>query len=229
MDEIRAKAEAARLDVLRNFPKPESGRRELTALTEMYQTAAMRAGRCPQLAEQLRLVKTHVQWAYKTYSLIFQHKNLNLSEKYRAEVRPLELPNCDGGSTASRQPSGLHLTTMCGSGPGQPSRLPPHVIQARLRQLRRIWRDGVVAAEVPDLVPLRPARTLAELKVSYAVHLANADRRPVRMPCVHFLGEALTSRFQVDLETICNMAAEARGGATSTIPATIAARLRPRH
>jgi hypothetical protein len=187
MDEISAKAQAARLEVLRLFPEPSSlgPRRELLALTEMYRDATIRADQCPRAAEQLQRVKKHVKWAYDIYPSIFQLKNLDLSENYNMNVRPLQVPNA---ADISRQSSGLSLATTSHpsreAGPGKSRRVPPCLVRARLRELRWIWRDGVVPADVADLATLGTARMLAELKVSYAVHLANADGRPVRMPYV---------------------------------------------
>lgn len=186
MDEIAAKAQAARLEVLRRFPEPSTlaRRQELTSLVELYTAAAKRAESSPLLLEQLRLLKTHVKWAHDVYPLIFRLKNLDLAANYSRNVRPLESPA--GDANISRNSSVLNLASMSNSSystdSNRPGRLPTRITEARLRELRRIWREGVVAADVPDLVPLRPARTLAELKVSYSVHLANADGRPVRIP-----------------------------------------------
>ncbi|BEI84969.1 hypothetical protein CcaverHIS002_0503700 [Cutaneotrichosporon cavernicola] len=161
MDVISSKAQAARLEVLSRFPEPNvlGRRRELTPLAEMYTTAASRAGRDPQLAEQLRLVKTHVKWVYDIYPLIFQLKILDLSDNYNTNVRPLEMQNGPGADNISRQSSGQGLAAMGYSSrdacPGKPRRLPSRVTRARLRELRRIWHDGIVPADVPDLVPLR--------------------------------------------------------------------------
>lgn len=188
MDEIGAKAQAARLEVLRHFPEPSTltRRRELTSLAETYLLAARRAETFRFLAEQLRLVKTHVKWACDIFPLIFQLKNLDLADNYRTNVRPLESFAGHDGANLSRQSSTLSLTTTSHSSrdsrQSRPRRLPPRITDARLRELRRIWRDGVVPVDVPDLVPLRLVRTLAELKVPYAVHLANVDGRAVRIP-----------------------------------------------
>ncbi|GMK55336.1 hypothetical protein CspeluHIS016_0203920 [Cutaneotrichosporon spelunceum] len=151
---ISSKAQVARLEVMRPFPEPnaQGRRRELTLLAEMYATTARRASRDPHLAEQLRLVTTHVKWAYDIYPLIFLLKNLDLYESYSTSEGRLQPPNRAGGTNISRQSSGISLATMShssrGSGLGKPRRQPPRVTQSRLRELRRIWGDGVVPEDV---------------------------------------------------------------------------------
>ncbi|CAK9781596.1 hypothetical protein CC85DRAFT_6079 [Cutaneotrichosporon oleaginosum] len=222
MDEISAQAQAARLEVLRDFPGPNfpGRKRELIPLAGMYKDASLMADKCPAIAEQLRLVERHVKWACDVFPLIFHWKNLDLIQHY-ADTVHRSVPSAASDGNLSRQSSTVSLATTASyasrdSGPGKGRRIPPSITRARLRELRRIWRDGLRPADVHDLVVYRHERTLAELKVSYAVYLSNAEGRSVVVP------------FHVDLETICNMAAEARGP-TAAMPATTAALFRPRH
>ena len=55
-------------------------------------------------------------------------------------------------------------------------------INERVLELMVVWREGLPPAQVPLLVNLGQDDVLAQLKVSYAVHLCRKSRKPVKLP-----------------------------------------------
>jgi hypothetical protein len=207
MDEFISIVSLKQKEILASFPEPTClgvSEGDFSEFTGPYDRIVAQRHNCrltihdAAFGKQINTLAKHVTTCSLLYSHIWNKQDTTpISELYRLLMTDGKLPVFPNTNRGVKDDSKLKAQ--------------------RTLELALVWRDGLMAEELPLVIPRGREDHLAELKVSCAVyeHLKkNRKRTPVKMP------------FELDLQTMCDLKARL-AGLTRTVPAHVAARLRP--